>query len=97
MEPTFWHFSVGNLMEILTVFGGLLTVVFGAGRRMAGIERTASDLKDDFSEIKTDVKKLGEIITQIAVQKERLDMFDKRMDDMIRGRIRLLPTKRDEL
>ena len=89
MEDTFFKFSLGNLMEILTVLGGVIAAIYGFGRRVAGIEESATVLKEDMGEMKLDLKKLGDILTQVAVQKERLDMFDRRLDDVVHGRVRV--------
>ena len=76
-------------MEILTVLGGVIAAIYGFGRRVAGIEESAIGLKEDMGEMKLDLKKLGDILTQVAVQKERLDMFDRRLDDVVHGRVRV--------
>ena len=76
-------------MEILTVLGGVIAAIYGFGRRVAGIEESATVLKEDMGEMKLDLKKLGDILTQVAVQKERLDMFDRRLDDVVHGRVRV--------
>jgi len=88
VEPTFFHFTIGNLAELVTLIGAIVAAVFSVGRRVAVIEKAADDVRTDLGELRADVRKLGDLLTAIAVQSARLDMVDKRMDDIVSGRIR---------
>lgn len=94
MDENFWHFTIGNLVELLTVIGAIVAAIFGIGRKTQSIEEATRDMKEDVAELKTSVKKVGDIVTALAVASARMDMFDKRLDDLVHGRIRIFP-KRD--
>jgi hypothetical protein len=79
----------------MTLVGGILATMFSIGRRTASIEQSTKDVQTDVAELKGDVKKVGDIVTQLAVTSARMDMFDKRLDDIVHGRIRLFAQRKD--
>lgn len=50
-------------------------------RQDAAAERQALEIAD----LKTEVKKLGDVLTALAVQENRLDMHEKWIDELRRG------------
>lgn len=76
-----WSISVGN---IVTVAGFLATaggIMFKIGQQMQKIK----DLAGEVGGFREDMKKLGDILSNIAVQNNRLDMHDKLIDELRRG------------
>jgi hypothetical protein len=89
------HLALGDVLhiaEILAIVCGGLTVAFKLGRthqaitaaiekQDAAAERQAVEIAD----LKTEIKKLGDVLTALAVQENRLDMHEKWIDELRRG------------
>lgn len=81
-----WEISLGSLLTIIAV----LTTAVGFYYQTLYDSRT---FKASIAEIKTDLKVLNKLITDIALQNQRLDnqgerinRIDARLDDMSHGR-----------
>ena len=60
----------------------------GAGGTFAAIEKqdaAAERQAVEIAELKTEIKKLGDVLTALAVQENRLDMHEKWIDELRRG------------
>lgn len=84
------HLTVDNILkvfEILSIIGGGALVAFRLGRTTARVEASLERQNDiltsqssEISELRIETKKLGDVLTAIAVQGTRID----RMEDDIR-------------
>ena len=78
-----------KIAEIVSIIGGGGLVVYRLGRTSAKIEAAMTLQAAEISELKEDVKVVGRLLTDVAVQKERLDSHARRLD--------LLDRRYDEL
>lgn len=84
--------TILKLVEIAAILGGGGTVSFKIGRTLSRFETALSSQAVDVVDLKNDVKKIGELMTTVAVQNQRLDsinerqnLFDKRLDELRHG------------
>lgn len=84
--------SALRIVEILSILGGGVVVIFRLGRsteKMQAVVQMHADYAErqsgEIADIKKQVQKLSDVITQLAVQGTRLDMIDKRVDELRRG------------
>jgi hypothetical protein len=80
-------------LEIISIVGGGMIVAFRLGRTHAAIEAAITNQNivaklqsDEIAELKAEVKKLGDVLTALAVQENRLDMHEKWIDELRHGR-----------
>jgi hypothetical protein len=88
-DSTFFNITLGELLDLLALIAGGVGLIFGLGRKTQLIEQSVTDVRADVGDMKADIRKLNDVVTQIAVQSSRMDMIDKRMDDIVHGRIRI--------
>lgn len=79
IDPTI---TIGNIIEIAVLFFGGLTVVF----RMGGMKSDMVHLKTQVGTLTTAFDKLGTILTQVAVQDNRLLNVEQRVTELSHGR-----------
>jgi hypothetical protein len=85
----FFTISLGQLLEMISVVGSIFWSVFRLGTKIQAVEGETKSLRAGVHELKSAVAKLDTVVTEIAVTNKRLDMFDVRMDDIVKGRIRI--------
>ena len=67
-----WTISVGSMIQVAAMIGGGLIV-------LATLRNTVSRLQGDVGSIQTEIKKMGDILTKMAVAENRLDNTDTRL------------------
>lgn len=79
--------------EIVSILGGGAYVAFKLGRTTSRFEAALGNqnllLENqalEISELKTETKKLGDVLTKIAVQENRLDRIEGDISDLRRGK-----------
>lgn len=81
-----------HILEILSILVGGLTVAYRIGRTHTAIEasigrqvETARLHANEIADLKLEIRKLGDVLTALAVQETRLDMHDKWIDELRHG------------
>jgi hypothetical protein len=81
-----------HVVEIVALVGGGLSVAYRLGKThtaiIAAIEKhdaAAERQAVEIADLKTEIKKLGDVLTALAVQENRLDMHEKWIDELRRG------------
>ena len=74
--------KIGEILSIL--FGGAL-VFFKMGSVLTQVKEAIRIEALAVSELKEDVKVINRLLTDVAVQKSRLDSMDKRIDELRHG------------
>jgi K+/H+ antiporter YhaU regulatory subunit KhtT len=71
--------TVGNLAEISSIIvGGVLAV--------AALKSTVTNLKNDMTDMKEEMKKVGQVLITMAVTSTRLDNVEQDIRDLKHGR-----------
>ncbi len=71
--------TVGNIIEIGAIVGGGLLALIT-------MRNTVKNLKDDVTDMKTEIKKVGEVLVKMAVTQTRLDNVEQDIRDLKHGR-----------
>jgi K+/H+ antiporter YhaU regulatory subunit KhtT len=84
--------DVLHIVEIVAIVGGGMGVAFRLGRTHQAIqsaitkqEEAAARSAAEISDLKAEIKKLGDVLTALAVQENRLDMHEKWIDELRRS------------
>ena len=85
IEPTLTLDNIFKILEIISILGGGSFVAWRLGRVGGRIE-VANELQAARLEaLENDVKALNKIITQVAVQHERINFLEKRVEELRHG------------
>jgi prefoldin subunit 5 len=81
-----------HLAELVALVGGGFALAYRLGKThtaiTAAIEKqdiAAQRHTSEIAELKTEIKKLNDVLTALAVQENRLDMHEKWIDELRRG------------
>lgn len=80
-----WQFSIGNILEILMIGAGLITLVNKLQSQITLLRKDLSYIQKSQEALSEAFKQLGTILTQVAVQDTRLSMIEKRVDELAHG------------
>jgi hypothetical protein len=67
-----WSISVGNLIQLVTLILGALSVFMGLSYRIKGVEK--------------EILQLSGVVVTLAVQKTEIEHLSKRVDGLAEGR-----------
>lgn len=71
--------TIGNIIEIGSIIGGGLLV-------LVTLRNTVNNLKNDMTDMKTEIKKVGDVLVTLAVTSKRLDNVEEDIRDLKHGR-----------
>src|SRR5258708_5044167 len=81
-----WTLNIGSLVVATSVVfsaGGFYYVSRADAKRIRDdLKKVNDDLKEDIVDIKSDLKALNKVVTEVAVQTQRLDNQDRRLSVM---------------
>lgn len=87
-----WEFGIGNVFTLISALVIAGAFLFRKGGDLQKLNMAVTAALNQIAELKTEVSKIGLILTQVAVQNERMDnlgqrlnMMDKRYDELRRG------------
>ena len=87
MLPTIeYAISLGNIITILAVVGSVFTFIWTMKSDILTIRIDVSYLQDSLKTLTETFSQLGKILTQIAVQDQRINMVEKRVDEIAHGK-----------
>jgi hypothetical protein len=82
-----------HVVEIFAIVGGGFGVAYRLGKTHSAISasienqnKAAERQASEISELKVEIKKLGDVLTALAVQENRLDMHEKWIDELRQAR-----------
>lgn len=79
--------TVGNIIEITVILlGGLATLIT--------LRNTVNNLKNDMTDMKTEIKKVGEVLIKMAVTDNRLTNLEQDIRELKHGEGFVLPLSR---
>ena len=81
-----WTITAG---DITTLIGALCVAgafLFRGGATLTKLQNAVARALEEIGELKTDVKQMGRVLTELAVQKEQITMLTKWYDE-IRNRV----------
>jgi hypothetical protein len=74
-----WTISIGNMVEIGAIIGGGLMVVWTLKADVNSLKSGAATLKLDFGAMQAEIKKLGDILINLADMRGEIRVLDTRL------------------
>jgi hypothetical protein len=74
-----WTISIGNMVEIGAIIGGGLMVVWTLKADVNSLKSGAETLKLDFGAMQAEIKKLGDILINLADMRGEIRVLDTRL------------------
>ncbi len=71
--------NIGHIIQIGAIIGGGLVA-------LVVMRQSVSNLKDDMTDMKTEIKKVGEVLITLAVTTNRLDNVENDIRELRHGR-----------
>jgi len=78
--------SVGNILTILAVVGSVITLVYNMKNDIVIVKNDIFHLQKSQEALAEAFAQLGKILTQVAVQDSRLNMIEKKIDELSHGK-----------
>lgn len=78
--------SIGNIATIITAFSGALLFIYTIKNEISLVQSDIRHLEDGQRSLTEAFSQLGKILTQVAVQDNRINMIEKRFDELSHGR-----------
>lgn len=85
----------GPAIQTFVIVGSIIGFIYNIKNDVASIRGEIGNLKEAQKILNEAFTQLGRILTQIAVQDSRLNMFEKRLDELVHGQGFVRPKKED--
>lgn len=78
--------TIGNILTIFSVIGSVVTLVYSMKNDISILKRDIDYLQDSHRALTEAFNQLGKVLTQVAVQDQRINMLEKRVDELAHGK-----------
>jgi hypothetical protein len=78
--------TLGNLLTIVSVIGSVFTFIWTMKADIGIVKRDIHYLQQSHKALTEAFNQLGKIMTQVAVQDQRINMLEKRVDELSHGK-----------
>ena len=78
--------TIGNIIEICTIAGGGIIALATVRNSVFNLRSEIKNMKDDFVDMKKDIKALGEVMVKMAVTDQRLLGVEQDVRELKHGR-----------
>lgn len=78
--------SLGNIITILTVVGSVMALLYTMKGDITIVKHDIHYLQESQKTLTETFAQLGKILTQVAVQDQRINMMEKRVDEIAHGK-----------
>ena len=78
--------TIGNIIEIGTIAGGGIIALATVRNSVFNLRSEIKNMKDDFVDMKKDIKALGEVMVKMAVTDQRLLGVEQDVRELKHGR-----------
>lgn len=76
----------GPALQTIVTVGSIVGFIYSMKSEILSIRTDLSNLKDAQKTLNEAFTQFGRILTQVAVQDSRLNMFEKRLDELVHGK-----------
>jgi len=74
-----------KLIEIVSILGGGGMVAFRLGKNSQVVREAMRQQAAEIAALKDEIKELSKLVTEVAVQSKRLDILERRYDELRHG------------
>jgi len=78
--------TLGNLLTIISVIGSVFTFIWIMKSDIGIVKRDIQYLQQSHKALTEAFNQLGRVLTQVAVQDQRINMLEKRVDELSHGK-----------
>lgn len=78
--------TAGNLLTIFAVVGSVTTFIWSMRADIGIVKRDIDYLQQSHKALTEAFNQLGKILTSVAVQDQRINMLEKRVDELSHGK-----------
>lgn len=78
--------TLGNILTIISVFGSVSAFIWSLKTEVGIIKRDIDYLQQSHKALTEAFNQLGKILTQVALQDQRINMLEKRVDEIAHGK-----------
>lgn len=78
--------TLGNLLTIFSVLGSVTAFIWSMKAEIGIVKRDIDYLQQSHKALTEAFNQLGKILTQVAVQDQRINMPEKRVDELSHGK-----------
>lgn len=78
--------SWGNILTIVSVLGSVSAFIWSLKSELGIVKRDIDYLQQSHKALTEAFNQLGKILTQVAVQDQRINMLEKRVDELSHGK-----------
>lgn len=86
MQLIEYSISVGNILTILTVIASVIGLVVNMRNDINIVKNDITHLEESHKTLTEAFNHMGKILTQVAVQDTRLNMIEKKIDELAHGK-----------
>ena len=86
-----WNISVGDIVLVLTMMGGVAAMFFGVKSDVRIVKHDLHSLNDKVSMMGEAWIRMGDVLTKVAVQDERLNRVEEDMRELRHGEGMVIP------
>ena len=80
-----WTIHFGDVMVVLAALSTAAAYLFRGGGKFKQLQLAIDSALAEISDLKSEISQINKILTQLAVQEERLTMLTKWYDELRRG------------
>lgn len=77
--------SLGNILTIFSVVGSVIALLYSMKGDITIVKHDIYYLQESHKSLTEAFTQLGRILTQVAVQDQRINMLEKRVDELAHG------------
>lgn len=80
-----WTVSIGNLITVFMVAGSTIALLYSMKGDISIVKHDIHYLQESHKALTEAFAQLGKVLTQVAVQDQRINMLEKRVDEIAHG------------
>lgn len=80
-----WTISIGNLITVFMVAGSTIALLYSMKGDISIVKHDIHYLQESHKSLTEAFAQLGKVLTQVAVQDQRINMLEKRIDEIAHG------------
>jgi DNA repair ATPase RecN len=81
-----YSISIGNIITIFTVVGSVMALLYNMKGDITIVKHDIHYLQESHKALTEAFAQLGKVLTQVAVQDQRINMLEKRLDELAHGK-----------
>lgn len=80
-----YSISIGNILTLIGVFGSTIALLYSMKGDITIVKHDIHYLQEGLRGLTEAFTQLGKVLTQVAVQDNRINMIEKKIDEMAHG------------